>query len=50
VEALVIGSDNLDTPFYAALCSPFVKQILGDEEYERTQREFGKASEGLGET
>jgi hypothetical protein len=50
VQALVIGSDNMDTPFYAALCSPFVKQILGEEEYERTQLEFRKASEGLGET
>jgi hypothetical protein len=49
-EALVIGSNNLETQFYAALASSFVKQILGADEYERAERDFRKASEDLGQT
>lgn len=49
-EALVIGSDNLDTPFYAALTASFIKQILGADEYERAKQDFRKASKELGET
>jgi hypothetical protein len=49
-EALVIGSDNLETPFYAALTASFIKQLLGADEYERAKRDFRKASEELGQT
>jgi hypothetical protein len=48
VEALVIGSDNLETPFYAAMASSFIKQILGADEYERASEDFRKASDDLG--
>lgn len=49
VEALVIGSDNLKTPFYAAMASSFIKQILGADEYERASEDFRKASDDLGQ-
>jgi hypothetical protein len=48
-EALVIGSDNLETPYYAALTASFIKQILGADEYERAKRDFHETSEELGE-
>jgi hypothetical protein len=49
-EALVIGSDNLETQFYAALASTYIKQRLGADVYERESEDFRKASEDLGQT
>jgi hypothetical protein len=46
--ALVVGSENLETQFYAALSAAFTKQILGAQAYEQAKREFREASEELG--
>ncbi len=42
--AAVVGSANLETPFYAALASSFVREILGREEYEKSKAEFEQLS------
>jgi hypothetical protein len=39
------GPDPLETAFHVALCSAFVKQVLGDKEYEKASRSFGKRAE-----
>ncbi len=49
-QALVIGADNLEGPFYAALTASFVKQILGAEQYEEVKRDFRTATEELGQS
>ncbi len=43
VMGLVLGPDNLGSPVFAALSSAFVEQVLGEERYENTKRDFREA-------
>ncbi len=43
VEAIVIGSDQLETQFYSVLCAAFARQIVGDEEFKKAEEEFRQA-------